>query len=394
MIHIKEKSKCCGCSACVSACPIGCITIEEDEEGFVYPKVDLSACVDCGLCEKVCPIIDSPKSNEKLMEAYAAYTPNENIRASSSSGGVFSELAGYVIKNGGAVFGAEMDGVSIAEHRCCESEAELKLIRGSKYTQSNIGDAYKKTKEILSEGRMVLFSATPCQVAGLLSYLKKPYDNLYTIDIVCHGVPSAKAWRSYVRFREKHFSSEITGICFRDKKRGWKNYSLSFSLKNGKCKTIDAATDPYMIGYISNLYLRPSCYECAFKGNNHVSDITLGDYWGVEKLHPDMNDDKGVSLLIINSSKGNALLENAIGNIICEKTDFNKAIKGNRSYFSSSPQAKNRSRFLSSLDNRKRFDSLVNSFCKQKLTIRVKRKIKNIINQIGEVLCHFSKAKH
>lgn len=329
MIRITNKSDCCGCNGCVQCCPESCITMYEDGEGFLYPEVDESACVDCGLCERVCPVVRQ-SAERKPMAVYAAKGGNEEIRLQSSSGGVFTALAEEVIKEGGVVFGARFDESWEVTHDYTETVEGLSAFRGSKYVQSRIESSFRQTERFLKAGRKVLFSGTPCQIAGLRRFLRKEYGNLLTVDIVCHGVPSPGVWREYLReetarlLGEKNtFSSlldlndrdaRVESISFRDKRLGWKRFSFSLTLsvpgKRGARNTL-SFSEPldkniFMRGFLSNLYLRPSCYACPAKSLKSGSDITIGDFWGIQNIIPEIDDDKGVSLAMVNTIKGEA----------------------------------------------------------------------------------------
>lgn len=314
MINITDKHKCCGCTACISVCPKGCISMSEDKEGFLYPIVDSVKCIDCGLCEKVCPVLH-PLKNEAEPLVYAAINNDESIRMQSSSGGIFTLLAEYVIENGGVVFGACFDRDWNVVHDYTETKEGLARFRGSKYVQSNVGNSFSQVKAFLDSGREVLFSGTPCQVAGLKNYLRKPYPNLLTVDLVCHGVPSPEVWRKYLQetvckaYRIKKNKSAInlcdyiSDISFRFKDKGWKKYSIKIVFRNGKFEMMPFYENPYMNIFLSNLSLRPSCYACPTKLYNVQSDITIADFWGVNDIKPDIDDDKGCGLILIHSKE-------------------------------------------------------------------------------------------
>lgn len=332
MIKISDKSKCCACSACASICPKRCIVMQEDEEGFLYPKVDTSSCIDCDLCRKVCPILHQGAPRLPL-EVYAAKNKDEKIRMSSSSGGIFTQLAEKVIDNGGVVFGARFNEKWEVVHDCVENKCAIAAFRGSKYVQSRVGDNFAKVKQLLLSGRKVLFTGTPCQVAGLKKYLGKEYDNLFTVDVVCHGVPSPKVWRIYLReIARKGGKNSVSwhsihgrdalvkGISFRDKRSGWKKFSFALTLSeataDGEQNTVLLSSvfteNPYMNAFLSNLSLRPSCFSCIAKAGKSCSDIMLGDFWGIEDVLPGFDDDKGCSLVLVYSSKGKELLSKTI----------------------------------------------------------------------------------
>lgn len=318
-MKLVDKDKCCGCSACISVCPKGCISMSKDKEGFLYPIVDSVKCIDCGLCEKVCPVLH-PLKNEAEPLVYAAINNDESIRMQSSSGGIFTLLAEYVIENGGVVFGACFDRDWNVVHDYTETKEGLVRFRGSKYVQSNVGNSFSQVKIFLDAGREVLFSGTPCQVAGLKNYLRKPYPNLLTVDLVCHGVPSPDVWRKYLQetvckaYRIKKNKSAvnicdyISDIKFRAKDKGWKKYSFKIEYKDGRIEINPFYENPYMNIFLSNLSLRPSCYVCPAKLNNVQSDITLADFWGVNKIDPNIDDDKGCGLLFLNNKEKIGLL--------------------------------------------------------------------------------------
>lgn len=325
MIDIKDKTMCCGCEACVQSCPHGCIAMHRDEEGFLYPAVNRDACTDCGLCERVCPMLQAP-SSERPIETLAAKTDDEAVRANSSSGGVFSVVAQRVISEGGVVFGAAFNDKWEVEHIGVESVGQLSRLRGSKYVQSRIGSAYAEVRRHLKEGRKVLFSGTPCQIAGLRKFLRRGYDGLVTIEVLCHGAPSPGVWEKWLtetvaRQCDKNTVSPrpncqrdslIEAISFRNKRLGWKKYSfaLALSVPDGHGKKIQFTLakpfieNAFMRGFLSNLYLRPSCHDCHFRGDGFFADITLGDLWGVNVFLPQLDDDRGTSIVMVNTQKG------------------------------------------------------------------------------------------
>lgn len=312
MITITDKSHCCGCSACVQRCPKQCITMAEDNEGFLYPQVDTSKCVDCHLCEKVCPVINQDEARTPL-EVYAAKNSDDDIRLKSSSGGIFTLLAEQTIKGGGVVFGACWDKDWNVKHNYIDNISDLQRFRSSKYLQSVIGDNYLKAEQFLKTGRKVMFTGTPCQIAGLKHFLRKEYDNLLAVEIICHSVPSPGVWQQYLTTRLhtlKWNKSDIRNISFRDKKTGWKTYSFVIENKDGNSFIELSSKNAFMRGFLADLYTRPSCHACPAKQLRSGSDLTLGDFWGIESLMPEIDDDKGVSAIIVNSDKGKQVLHN------------------------------------------------------------------------------------
>ena len=269
MIELKHKKDCCGCHACVSVCAHRAITMQSDVEGFLYPVVDRDLCTNCGLCEQACPVINQA-SSRKPLKVYAAKSNDEELRRQSSSGGIFTLLAEAVIHEGGVVFGARFDGQWNVVHSWTDTPDGLVAFRGSKYVQSVIGNTYNEAKEFLRQGRKVLFTGTPCQIAGLKKFLRKDYDNLLTVDIICHGVPSPLVWQNYID--EMRTKGDIVDVSFRDKTYGWAQYAFSLSYVTPSVDAseflerhtalIPRSENVFMRGFLANLYLRPSCYAC------------------------------------------------------------------------------------------------------------------------------------
>lgn len=355
MIDIKEKHNCCGCGACVQVCPKQCISMSADNEGFLYPQVDAAICIDCGLCEKVCPVINQNESREPLA-VYAAKNNNEEIRLKSSSGGIFTLLAEQIISEGGVVFGARFNENWEVIHGYTETIDGLEPFRGSKYVQSVIDDNFIKAKQFLTDGRKVLFSGTPCQIAGLKKFLRKEYENLLTVEVVCHGVPSPMVWKDYLDYkRAKRAAGKntvssslnelpvITSISFRDKTHGWKKYGFkicyaaSKAVENSVSKSADTANceitpfneDLFMKGFLKNIYLRPSCYHCAARQGKSGADISIADYWGVQTIHPEIDDDKGTGLVLINTKQGANYYNSITNQIKSLISSYDKAIMQN-----------------------------------------------------------------
>ena len=277
----------------------------------------------------------------------------------------------------GAAFSHDFKSV---EHISVESKDELYRLRGSKYLQSSIKDSYKRAKEFAEKGRMVLFSGTPCQIAGLYGYLGKDYENLYTQDIVCHGVPSPVVWSKYVDWREHEASSKTREISFRNKSKGWASYSLHFSFENGSEYSQTVTNDLYLRGFVSNVYLRPSCYNCSFKGKERPADITLADFWGVDRVVEGFNDKKGTSLIILGSPKGKKLLDLNRQKIRLKEADINRAIAFNSAAVKSSLCPKTRREFFAKLGEVP-YSKLMEKYCGIKFREKVKRKIKQLIKK-------------
>ncbi|CCZ49101.1 uncharacterized protein BN750_00972 [Bacteroides sp. CAG:661] len=311
MESICDYTQCTGCMACLNICPHKAIHITQDKEGFYRPHIEKEKCVDCGLCRQKCPA-NTPVSTHKPIKIYSGWNKDENTRMQSSSGGAFSALAIPILKNSGVVFGAYLNDKLIVAHTYIEHEQDLHILQGSKYVQSDINLIFRKVKEFLQAGKCVLFSGTPCQIAGLKSYLKKGYDNLITVDLICHGVPSPtifEDWKSW--FQKQHNLNDITSIKFRAKKKSWIFFNMDIKgySKSGKKLHFTSGyyKDAWIRGFLRDYYLRPSCYQCQYTQTNRCSDITIADWWGYRPEKGESKDfeSKGVSLIMCNTSKGN-----------------------------------------------------------------------------------------
>lgn len=374
MIEIKDKSNCSGCHACANACLKNCIDLISDEEGFWYPQVDKGKCIDCGLCKKVCPIIHKWQPDEsRTTKAIAAINMNEDIRLKSSSGGVFTLIAEEIINQGGVVFGAAFaDDFRSVHHICVDNTDDLNKLRGSKYVQSKIGDSYKQAKDYLDSGRTVLFTGTPCQIGGLYSYLRKQYDNLLTQDIICHGVPSPMVWEKYVDEREQKAASTTQRMIFRYKKYGWKSFAVLFEFSNNTAYVKNHREDSFMKAFLLNSSLRPSCYACSFKGIKRQADVTLVDFWGVHNVAPNMDDDKGTSLILIHSIKGKKLFDNISDKIRSLEVDTEVITRFNPAIIKSVLANKKRSAFFKAIQRADCFEKAVKKVSKESIYIQAR----------------------
>lgn len=330
MIEINKKEDCYGCNACINICPKKCIEMKNDIEGFYYPKVNIAQCINCNLCNQVCPTNTHYKQKETFnVETYACYNLNEKIRLQSSSGGIFSIIAEQILNENGIVVGAAFDENFGVHHICINSINELDLLRRSKYVQSNMNDIYIQIEKYLNQNKKVLFSGTPCQVQAIYSYfntLKINIENLFCIDLFCHGVPSDSLWKDYIKYRENIANSKTKSISFRDKSDGWNNFSVYFQFENNLMYCKSNTEDLYMQGFLRNVFFRPSCYSCQFKGINRSSDITLADLWGIKNISPELDDDKGCSVIMVNSKKGLYLFNLIQKNIYYKEIDLEKVI--------------------------------------------------------------------
>ena len=380
MIEIKEKEMCCGCHACKNICPKECICMEDDNEGFSYPKVNKYLCIECNLCEKVCPVINMSQNKVVNISAYACKNKDENIRKNSSSGGIFALLCEIVINKGVVIFGATFDDEFNVYHTYAETLSDCNKFMGSKYVQSKIGDTYSNVKEFLTCGRIVLFSGTPCQISGLNAYLGQKYSNLILIDIACHGVPSPLVYREYLKKIKLINKSKIKSINFRDKASGWKGYNFKVEFYNG-CLSEKGYDNIYMKGFLRDIYLRPSCYRCKFKKPITSADLTLADYWGVQYKHPELDDDKGISLILVNSEKGKKMLNNINDKANIIETSLDYAINNNPCIVSSVKYNARREEFFKMI-KKKDIESCIKKCIEPNLIMRLKSKFIRILHMV------------
>ena len=311
MINIIDKHDCCGCTACESICGAKAISMQPDEEGFLYPHVDLAKCTDCKLCERVCPIIsrDKRQPDTEPIKVFALHNKDINVWEKSSSGGVFSALADNCLKDGGIVYGAEFDDDFVVVHKGETTKEGVLKFRGSKYVQSDLQGVYAEIRTNLKNGKKVLFSGVPCQVEGLKNFLLKPYDNLTTIDILCHGVPSPKVFQDYVNYIHNIKKCPLKSIFMKDKTLGWGHQNLRLTYKDGTTEFNTPVSNLWNNLFYDQIINRPSCHQCRFKNLHRSGDISIGDFWGIEESHPEFNSKKGIALMLVNNSNGELIWE-------------------------------------------------------------------------------------
>ena len=308
MIQIKSKANCCGCTACANICPKAAITMQPDQEGFLYPVIDRNRCINCGACDATCPILNKTERKQENTKGFILRVKDKSILFESTSGGAFTALAECVLQNGGVVYGAGYDDTMQVVCKRATTTDELREMRGSKFVQALLKDTYKNIKQELNTGAYVMYSGTPCQVAGLLCYLKKKPDNLLCVDFVCRGVPSPGLWKNYVQYMEKKYGSKMIGARFKHKTYGYHTTTMKIDFANEKTYYGSGRVDPYMKAFVSELASRPSCADCKFKGLERPSDITIFDCYEYSKLTGNVDDDKGYSSVFVHSDKGKKML--------------------------------------------------------------------------------------
>lgn len=385
MIQIEDKSKCCGCCACVDVCAHHAITLKTDIEGFWYPEVDKDKCVECGLCEKVCPElhIEELKKNDfdKPAHTIAAINKNMSVRWDSTSGGAFSALADVMYAQGGYVSGAVYNEDFSVSNYISNNPEDLIRLRSSKYLQSKAEGLYKQIRDLLRNGEKVLACGTPCQMAALRSFLRKDYENLIIVDFICRGVNSPKVYRKYLDSLEKQYGGKVIYVKAKNKELGWRNLTRKVVFDNGKAYYGVHMDDDFRRGYHTNVFCRPSCYHCQYKGFPRMADITIADYWGIERVDKNLDNNIGTSMILLNSKKGIEYFEKVKDKLEWEETNFDSILPGNIALRKSIEPAKiDRKTFFEDLD-KGTFDDVVKKYFPQKdiKSLSLKQRIKNTI---------------
>lgn len=375
-----KKSLCCGCSACEAACPKGAIKLKSDSLGCLYPCIDTSLCVSCGLCKKVCAFQNGVSQKDRFEKplSFAAISCDGANRKNASSGGIFAALANSVISNGGVVYGAAYSDDFSVYHCAAENAEELEALKCSKYVQSFLDDTFKRVKQQLDNNRQVMFSGTPCQVQGLKEFLGRDYENLFLCDIVCHGVPCPSYYKSYLEHMQKRFKSKITSINFRAKKLAGQTQDIEIEFENGKRYNEYPDVDIFRSLFAEGYLLRPSCFECRYSNTNRPGDITLGDFWGVQNHDIEFNDGKGISLVLVSSKKGKKALDNIATQIKLKETILENSLQPNLKHPTKKP---------SDYDEFIKYEAsyglcaAAEKFSKLSTTDKLKRKLKKLIKK-------------
>ena len=377
----ENRENCCGCTACYSVCHVGAISMKTDEEGFLYPVIDAEKCIRCGKCQRVCSfkadqrrrgfLGNKPEQeNISAPATYAVKHKEEGVRAASRSGGIFTALSDRVLSQNGVVYGCILTESFKAVHARAVTPEERNNMRGSKYIQSDLNGIFAQVKTDLEKGNGVLFSGTSCQIAGLKSYLEKEYDKLLCVDILCHGVPSPLVWEKYLKWQEQCNNSKVLAVDFRNKKDyGWKAHVESLYFENSNQVDSKICKKLFYDHYI----LRPSCYKCPYKSITHPGDITIADYWGIDKAAPRFNDNKGVSLVLVNNEKGKKIFDEVKAELNIAETKIEDSIQPPlKAPF---PAPENRTQFWSMFYS-KPFGKIVSRYGKDSFFTRVKNRIK------------------
>ena len=388
MIQIKDKTLCCGCNACGDICGQGAISFETDHEGFWYPKVDTNVCTNCGLCERVCPMQKEsllPKGQYESPICIGAYHKDLVIRFDSTSGGLFSAFAAAMYKQGGYVSGAVYTELFDVINFISNNKRDLKRLRSSKYVQSSAIGLYKEIKRLLVSGEKVLACGAPCQMAALRTYLGKDYDNLLIVDFLCRACNSPKVFHKYLDSLEKQYQGKIVAIKDKNKDHGWRSLARKITFDNGKVYYGEGHDDHYRRGYHLNVYCRPSCYNCKFKGSPRIADITLGDFWGIENVAPSLDKDLGTSMVSINNDKGKRFFDTIKDKLVWHEVRLDQILAGNRMPFVGGgiqyPSWINREKFFNAIDQMP-FDQAAEKFFPTTAripTVTIKQKVKNVL---------------
>ncbi|MBR5569241.1 MAG: Coenzyme F420 hydrogenase/dehydrogenase, beta subunit C-terminal domain [Bacteroidales bacterium] len=375
MIRISDKSLCCGCTACATVCPAQCIVLRRDREGFDYPVANPDLCINCGKCEKVCPMQQLSKPSETTA-VYAVRA--EAHLGESSSGGVFPVIAGKMIEEGGVVFGAVLEPDKRVAHYEASTMEELQKMRGSKYAQSDLYSTFEDIAYYLKSGQKVLFSGTPCQVAGLLNSLGGPQENLLTVDFACHGVPSPGLWEKYVKALEASKGSQLKEVKFRDKSEGWRHYCFRYD-----DVSVPYVDDPFMALFVQDMSIRPSCYSCRFRAEGSGSDLRLADLWSVSKAAPEFDDDKGVTAVFVNTEKGAAALEVLKKTALVKQIDENMAKEDNGGFAAVIAVPEKREEFFKGVHSTKDLIAYMSTYVvRRPMHIRMYRSVRKRLSQI------------
>lgn len=384
MINIEDKTKCVGCTACADICPKSCIIMEKDSEGFYYPLINKKVCVHCSLCDKTCPIINSKKNEKEPVRVIGCYNKKTSILKKSSSGGVFYELAKYIIENKGIVYGVEYTSEKKARYKRVDSLSALDRIVGSKYIQAELKNTFKEIKKELDSNIQVLFSGTPCNVYALKLYLQKSYINLITVDFICIGVPSSKIFNQYLSQFEVKYNSKVVDVNFRKKKYGWLFFNIEIIFENGKVIHINRYQCDFIKIHHQLKILRPSCYSCKFRYLNSCSDIKLADFWKSKEAKEKIYNYNGVSHIVLSTIRGKDLFEKVSTKFIITESSYAEILKLNHSMLDLKEDINIRNQIMSYVSNNK--EVKVCEYMKQSTKITMGNRILNTLRMVKTVI--------
>lgn len=388
MIKIKNKTDCCGCSACEQICPKHAIKMRQDKEGFYYPYVDRQNCVDCHLCEKVCPVKHPAALSERTREVFVCQNLNQKIRRDSTSGGAFSAIAKYVLDRGGVVFGAALDQHFCVVHKEVETYEDLRILRGSKYVQSNPGNTFKTVKKLLNEERLVCYSGTPCQIEGLNAFLQHRYDNLILVDLVCYTISSPLVWKQYLRLLEKEKKitlQQVSNVKFRDKNPyGYEYTRMTFYDMSGNvCYSSGSESNEMLRSFVSNTSTRPSCYKCKFKKVKRVSDFTIWDCYNIYQYDKKMDDNLGSSHVMVHTQKGKEILDQVTSDYLkVKKVNLEFAVNSEPAMTQCALPGKNRREFFAMMAETHDGEALT-KFFPLSLKVKIERILRENLSKIN-----------
>lgn len=381
-----SPEQCCGCSACFSVCPKQAISMFADTKGYLFPEIDSTKCIECGLCLKVCPFkaplnLDDTESKS----AFGLKNKSDAERLTSSSGGIYIEAAKEVLAHGGVVYGVRQDRTLGAMHDRAETLEQARSFQGSKYVQSCKGDVFKRVKADLIAGREVLFTGTPCEVAGLKRYLCKPYDSLVTIDIICHGTPSADTFRLYLERMEKKYGARIEKMTYRNKEYAWRHQELWIQFSNGKIYHSPIWEDEFYRLFTGNYLLRDSCYSCPFASDNRPGDLTIGDFWNIANVNAEFEDSLGVSSVICNTERGRVFLTSILDRFDYFETTLDGCTQ--RNLQAPSPKPVNYDQFVLDWKN-KGFSYCQKKYGSMGVGEKIRRKLSPVKKKILKIIGH------
>lgn len=381
---ICEERLCTGCGACSQICPQSAISMTANEEGFLYPRIDEALCNDCGLCRRTCPVNQAAQAALAAQhKVYACYSKEEDVRAKSSSGGVFTELALSVLRENGVVFGAGFDGDFRVRHFYIDNEQDLDGLRRSKYVQSDTETTFCEVRTFLKEGRRVLYCGTPCQIAGLKAYLNREHPNLLTCDLACHGVPSPKVWSMYLDYIRNKYHNKIKDVSFRDKSTGWNDSSMRIDFEDERRYMDRVKRETFFMGFGKSVFNRKSCFDCRFRIDHTKADITLADFWGIDrKEDKEYSDNKGVSLVIVHTAAGDKALSRIADQLFMKERSLDEAVRYNPRLVSSVKEPAGRSIFFIDMQSGYSFDRLRRKYMdNDSIRYRVKCLLKKILGR-------------